>query len=165
MVLAELTIKRMRPPSSRRLEIADSLAPGLVLRVSRGGAKSWSVKYKVAGEGGVTSTGRPKKGRSHRMTLGSWPAMSPIEARAAATDAARQAASGTDCTRSRLQYHADSVSAVAATMLKQAKISSAPNMDHRVQREHLLHRRLRKGALTHSRCSSRIVTRRREDGP
>ena len=52
------------------MEFTDSLAPGLVLRVARGGAKSWSLKYKVPGEGGVTSTGRMKKGRSHRLTLG-----------------------------------------------------------------------------------------------
>lgn len=137
MVLTELMIKRMRPPSSRRIEIADSLAPGLVLRVSRAGAKSWSVKYKVPGEGGVTSTGRMKKGRSHRLTLGTWPAMSLADAPAAAADAGRQAASGVDCRRSRLQYNADSVSAVTATMLKQAKISSAPNME-RVLRLHVM---------------------------
>lgn len=137
MVLTELMIKRLRSPSSSRVEYADSLAPGLVLRVSRGGAKAWSLKYKVPGEGGVTSTGRMKKGRSHRLTLGSWPAMSLADARAAATDAARQAARGVDCRRSRLQYVADSVSAVATTMLKQAKISSAPNME-RVLRLHVM---------------------------
>lgn len=137
MVLTELMIKRMRAPSHRRIEIPDALAPGLVLRVSRGGAKAWSLKYKVPGEGGATSTGRMKKGRSHRLTLGSWPAMSLADARAAAADAGRQASTGADPRRARVQSASNSVAAVAATMLKQAKISSAPNME-RVLKLHVM---------------------------
>jgi integrase len=137
MVLTELMIKRMRAPAGQRIEIADSLAPGLVLRISTSGAKSWSVKYKVPGEGGVTSTGRPKKGKSRRLTLGTWPAMSLSVARDAAATAGRQAAAGADPRRARQQSAGNSVAAVAATMMKQAKISSAPYME-RVLRIHVM---------------------------
>ena len=45
-------------PANGRLEIADELCPGLILRVTPKGAKSFSVIYKVVGEGGVTPAGR-----------------------------------------------------------------------------------------------------------
>jgi hypothetical protein len=48
---------KVAPPNGR-LEIADELCPGLILRVTPKGAKSFSVIYKVPGEGGVTPNGR-----------------------------------------------------------------------------------------------------------
>ena len=45
--------------------------PGLMLRVSDSGLKSWSVLYKVKGEGGASpQTGRPLKGTPRRISLG-----------------------------------------------------------------------------------------------
>jgi hypothetical protein len=123
MVLAELMLKRIRPPSGGRIELADSLAPGLVLRVSTSGAKSWSLKYKVPGEGGATSTGRPKKGKSRRLTLGAWPAMSLADAREAAATAGRQAATGADPRRTRYHSAGNTVAVVAAEMVRSAKLT------------------------------------------
>ncbi len=47
----EPTIDRLRPPRSGRLELKDALTPGLVLRVTDRGTKTFSAVYKVAGEG------------------------------------------------------------------------------------------------------------------
>ena len=71
--LTDLVIKGLRPPKEGRLEVADALCPGLVLRVTPRGVKSFSVAYKVPGEGGKSSTGRPLVGSQHRITLGTWP--------------------------------------------------------------------------------------------
>jgi hypothetical protein len=46
---------KVAPPNGR-LEIADELCPGLILRVTPKGAKSFSVIYKVPGEGALRLT-------------------------------------------------------------------------------------------------------------
>ena len=56
-------------PKNGRLEINDELCPGLILRITPKGAKSFSVIYKIPGEGGVTPAGRLLTGRQHRITL------------------------------------------------------------------------------------------------
>ena len=45
-------------PPNGRLEIADQICPGLILRVTANGAKSFSVIYKVPGEGGCYACGQ-----------------------------------------------------------------------------------------------------------
>jgi integrase len=71
-------------PPSGRMEIEDEICPGLLLRVTPRGAKSFSVIYKVPGEGGVSPNGRFKAGIQHRITLGSTP---PLELKAARNQA------------------------------------------------------------------------------
>ena len=65
----------LKPPALGRLEVFDALCPGLVLRVTPRGVKSFSVVYKVPGEGGVGPTGRLLTGPQHRVTLGRYPAL------------------------------------------------------------------------------------------
>ncbi len=79
--LTELMIERLRPPKDGRLEVADALCPGLVLRVTPRKVKSFSVAYKVPGEGGLSPTGRPLVGSQHRITLGTWPMLKLTPAR------------------------------------------------------------------------------------
>jgi len=55
----EQMLERLRPPTSGRIELGDEIVPGLVLRVTPSGVKSFSVIYKVPGEGGVSATGGP----------------------------------------------------------------------------------------------------------
>ena len=43
----EQGVERLRPPKDKRLEIDDKTVPGLVLRVTSNGAKSWSVLYRT----------------------------------------------------------------------------------------------------------------------
>ena len=45
-------------PRSGRVEIEDEACPGLLLRVTPRGAKSFSVIYRVPGEGGTSAKGR-----------------------------------------------------------------------------------------------------------
>src|SRR4030081_1040710 len=67
-------------PPSGRMEIEDEVCPGLVLRVTPLGVKSFSVIYKVPGEGGVSGAGRLLTGKQHRITLGATP---PLDLRTA----------------------------------------------------------------------------------
>ena len=71
----EQMVERLRPPKEGRLELGDDVVPGLVLRVTPRGARSFSVIYKVPGEGGVRPNGRLLTGKQHRVTLGNWPVL------------------------------------------------------------------------------------------
>ena len=54
----EEMVRRQRPPKKGRLEINDVVVPGLTLRVTQGGVKTFSVRYKVPGEGGLALDSR-----------------------------------------------------------------------------------------------------------
>ncbi len=69
-------------PSDRR-DLCDALVPGLSLRVSATGVKTWSVLYRF-------------KGRNRRLTLGRFPEVSLADAREKARTARAEAALGQD---------------------------------------------------------------------
>lgn len=94
--LAEAGVEKIGAPKRGRREVADALTPGLVLRVTHRGAKSWSVSYRVPGEGGFTHSGRALRGKQHRITLGSYPALSLKEARRQARGIMEKVAGGTN---------------------------------------------------------------------
>jgi len=79
--LQDQKIRSAQAPASGRLELKDGKVDGLMLRVTTNGVKSFALVYKVPGEGGTTKTGKPRKGKSHRMTLGTYPMLSLQEAR------------------------------------------------------------------------------------
>jgi hypothetical protein len=89
-------VKRLRAPTTGRLEIGDLTLPGLELRVTENGIKSWAVLYRVMGEGGVNGTGRLRKGKLKRLTLGRYPILDLAEARQKARDVLRAATEGRD---------------------------------------------------------------------
>lgn len=99
-------IERIGPPDAGRLELADAVTPGLVLRVTERGVKSFSVIYKVPGEGGVSAHGRALAGRQHRITLGRTPPLALKDARDRALAILQQATLGTDPRAERKQEHA-----------------------------------------------------------
>jgi len=66
--LTEAVVEKLKADPNRRVEIHDVLVPGLRLRISPNGKKSWSVMYKVAG---ASIDG--KRGINKRMTLGGYP--------------------------------------------------------------------------------------------
>jgi integrase len=66
--LTDAAVKRLKPPSSGQVDIFDQGYPGLALRVSYGGGKSWVYFYRVGG-------------KLRRMTLGCYPAMLLAKAR------------------------------------------------------------------------------------
>lgn len=84
--LTAVAVERLNPPKSGRSEVRDIVVPGLCLRVTEKGAKSWSLLYRVAGEGGLNVSGRQLRGKLKRMTLGQYPLMELSEARQKARD-------------------------------------------------------------------------------
>ncbi|HEY2781771.1 MAG TPA: Arm DNA-binding domain-containing protein, partial [Steroidobacteraceae bacterium] len=83
----------MRNPPAQRVDLRDGAVPGLMLRIGRGGA-TWSLRFRVVGEGGITSRGHQKKGAKVRVTLGEYPALSIEGGRALANTYLDQAKKG-----------------------------------------------------------------------
>ncbi|AJE46148.1 phage integrase [Celeribacter indicus] len=86
-----MAVSKIAPEAGRRLEVFDALTPGLALRVTEGGKKSWSVMYRVAGRG----TGG-NRGPLRRMTLGAYPLIDLKAARERAREALELADRGDD---------------------------------------------------------------------
>jgi len=100
-------IERLRSPLAGRIEISDDICPGLCLRVTPHGSKSFSVAYKVPGEGGVSSSGRLLVGKQHRITLGAWPILGLKEAREQARGLLEQVTKGVDPRASRKERNVE----------------------------------------------------------
>jgi integrase len=83
--LTDRGVERLRPPAAGRLQIPDAVTPGLWLRVTPNGAKSWSILYRL-----------PGRIVSQRLTLGRWPAISCGDARKLASEALVKVAKGAD---------------------------------------------------------------------
>lgn len=100
--ITEAALERMRLPAEGRVELGDTVVPGLMLRVTAGGVMSWSVLYKVRGEGGLSpKTGRPLRGTQRRITLGTYPVLGVKKAREAAIEVLDKAVNGTDARKIR----------------------------------------------------------------
>ncbi|WP_242361900.1 integrase arm-type DNA-binding domain-containing protein [Anaeromyxobacter sp. SG17] len=72
--LTAVAVEKLLPPETGRREVYDAEVPGLTLRISASGVKSWSLTYRV-------------RGRLRRLTLGCYPGVSLKLAR----DRAREA--------------------------------------------------------------------------
>ena len=81
--LTSVGVKRLRPPAHGRADYADTILPGLHLRVTDKCHKSWSVVYRI-------------NGKQRRMTLGAYPTLDLIDARAAAREALQAVERGED---------------------------------------------------------------------
>jgi hypothetical protein len=68
--IERLRYDKATAPPSGRIEVEDEACPGLLLRVTPRNAKSFSVIYRVLGEGGTSPKGRLLAGNQHRITLG-----------------------------------------------------------------------------------------------
>jgi integrase len=79
--LTTVGVERMRPPATGRKESYDAKVPGLFLRVTMTGKKSWGLDFRV-------------NGKRERLMLGSFPVVGVDKARTAATDALRAANAG-----------------------------------------------------------------------
>ena len=69
--LTAAVVEKLKPDPNKRLEIIDMLTPGLPLRISPSGKKSWSYMYKVAGEAADS-----KAGKNNRISIGPFPLIS-----------------------------------------------------------------------------------------
>jgi len=81
--LTTLAVKRIRPPPKGQVEVFDVAYPGLALRVSYGGAKSWTMFYRHSG-------------RLYRLALGRYPAVDLNAARDVWREARSSLAKGID---------------------------------------------------------------------
>ncbi len=79
--LTDLEIKKLRPPSDGRLEIPDGRFPGLSVRVTKHGVKTFALRTRV-------------NGRLIRLSLGRYPDIKLAEARAKAHAAVSEAKTG-----------------------------------------------------------------------
>jgi Arm DNA-binding domain len=81
--LTAASIDRTKPPTSGQVELFDKGFPGLALRISYGGGKSFVYFYRIGG-------------KLRRMTLGTYPAISLAQAREAWRKARQDLAAGRD---------------------------------------------------------------------
>ena len=123
--LQDQKIKALKAPATGRAEYKDTLVPGLMLRHTAKGAKSFCLVYKVPGEhpDGPGKTGRPRVGKSHRMTLGTYPQLSLADARTQARLLLEQVDQGIDPRPERAQAaheaYTNTVAAVAKRFVAQ----------------------------------------------
>jgi integrase len=82
--LTDRYLQSLRPPETGRLEIVDTGASGLVLRVTAKGIKSWAIRY------------TPKGADQQRASYGTYPAVLLAAARQRARDIGAAAAKGID---------------------------------------------------------------------
>lgn len=114
--LAAAAVARIKAPAQGQEDHFDKGFPGLALRVSYGGSKTFVYFYRL-------------HGKQHRLTLGRWPAMDLAGARDAWQTARKLVGKGENPARVR-PAQADSFEAVAAEWLKrdQAQNRSAANV-------------------------------------
>jgi integrase len=124
--LTAASVESLRAPKSGQVEYFDKGYPGLSLRVSYGGRKTWSAFYRL-------------HGKLHRVGLGVFPAMSLAEAREAWRETRKDVARGINPARSSASPRAPSTSFadVAREWLErdQAGNKSAPAVRRIVERE------------------------------
>jgi integrase len=95
VMLTDLALRAlMKSPPPQQKDIPDSATPGLSARVTATGHVTWSLRLRVAGEGGQSKRGRRAKGQQYRLSLGSYPTVTIKQARALATDYRHQAEAG-----------------------------------------------------------------------
>lgn len=142
-MFTEEGVAKMKPPATGRVEYGDAYLSGLMLRVTSGGVKSWSVLYKVKGEGGTSpTTGRRLKGTQRRLTLGTFPAMGVKQARAEAAKVMQKAWDGNDTRKALAEAHATRASNVFEEVTRRFLDQEAkPNIDSwkKMQRSFELH--------------------------
>jgi integrase len=84
VVLSDAWLRAVKPPPHGRIEVRDTKAPGLVVRITPSGVVSWAAR------------GRRPDGREARITLGTWPQVGLAEARREALKARAEVAGGKD---------------------------------------------------------------------
>jgi integrase len=86
LAFTDAAAKRLKPPKVGQLDVFDKGYPGLAMRLSYGGKRSWVYFYRI-------------NGRLRRMTLGTYPALSLADAREAWRNARNDAQAGREPTR------------------------------------------------------------------
>ncbi len=125
-------------------EIYDALVPGLILRVGRGGTKTWVVRYRSGG-------------RYRRLQLGRYPVLSLADAREAARAKLAEAQAGADPAQERAARKAADTS--FAALAREVLGAKAPKTREKTRRER--QRILEKELLPHwAHRDAASITRR-----
>ena len=96
----------LKQPAKGRIEYWDADTPGLGLRISDRGRRTWTLMYRV-------------KGRQRRMTLGTYPSLSLADARKQARDHLRDVAHGKDpAAHKKAERHAETFADLAELYLE-----------------------------------------------
>jgi integrase len=82
--LTDRFLDGLKPPKAGRIEVSDKQAPGLTIRVTPDGWKTWAVRYSPKGSG------------QRRATIGAYPGTKLAEARATTFEIAASAKRGID---------------------------------------------------------------------
>lgn len=91
--LTAASVERIKPPQTGQRDTFDAAMPGLALRVSYGGSKTFVLFYRL-------------HGRQRRMTLGRYPGLSLSDARTKARDALQAVERGEDPAQERKEAKA-----------------------------------------------------------
>jgi integrase len=83
-IINDTSIRSIKPPASGAVDYFDDLTPGLSLRVTSKGVRTWTVFY------------RDKNARQKRLTLGRYPSVKLVDARELTREAQRSVAKGGD---------------------------------------------------------------------
>ena len=130
MTVSRLTtvgVERLKPPASGRVDYADAVLPGLHLRVTDKGRKSWSVVYRV-------------NGRQRRMTLGAYPTLDLNDARTAAREALQAVERGEDPIHSRQAAEPTAISTFEAVAHSFIERYAKPRLTRWTELQSLLER-------------------------
>lgn len=123
--LQDQKIKSAKPPRTGRTELKDSNVDGLMIRITPKGVRTFCLAYKVPGEHpcGPSKTGKMRKGKQHRMTLGTYPMLTLADARDQARLLLESVDAGIDPRPVRAEAavaaHTNTVSAVAKRFIAQ----------------------------------------------
>ena len=83
--LTDQAVARIKPPKAGKIELPDGLIPGMQLRVTDRGIKTFALRYR-----------RIVDGKPRRLTLGTYPALSLAEARKKSKSALQKIEEGGD---------------------------------------------------------------------
>lgn len=81
--LVDALVRSIKPPPSGRLELADIRCPGLALRITPAGVRSWCFRFRD-----------PRTAKTTRSTIGKYPGVKLAEARESAESLRREVACG-----------------------------------------------------------------------
>lgn len=134
-VLTDQLLKAQKPPGTGRLELADARSQGLVFRVTEGGHRSFSFRFRC-----------PITGRVSRFTIGDYPDMTLANARRRADELRVQVANGLNPSderkRERETRATKAFGAVSDRYLKEwaerRKAASSIDKDRRALNKHIL---------------------------
>lgn len=94
--LTDIKIRNLKNPD-KRIDLPVVGVPGLMLRVTPNGTKTWSMQYRLGGAGGITERGHKLKGRErYRVTIGRYPETSIAKAKQIASHYWEMAERGED---------------------------------------------------------------------